>query len=208
MAAAALRALASGARDVLGTSLSESQRESFDKYLKLLRKWQRVQRLVGSDDPAWIVEHLFLDSLLFLKVLPQNLRSLADVGSGAGFPGLPIKIVRPDVGVTLIEARARRVSFLSQVVRELALDGVRVVNERVERLVCAEARAYDAVVMRCAGDLAALLERVAGLVRPGGLVVASGPPSRRDLPRGEWIEVPGLSRGSQRRFAVLRVQDL
>src|SRR5688572_4764254 len=108
---APLDLLESAGRAILGRPLDQHELAAFGKYLTLLVKWQRVQRLVGSSDPEWIVEHLFLDSLLFLQVLPAELESLADVGSGAGFPGIPIKIVRPDLRVTLIESRQRRVSF-------------------------------------------------------------------------------------------------
>ena len=84
--------------------------------------------MVGSDGPAWIVENLFLDSLLFLRVLPTPLHSLLDLGSGAGLPGIPLKIVRGDLELVLVESRRRRASFLSTVVRELALANVRVID--------------------------------------------------------------------------------
>ena len=103
-----LEALSRGAEAILGRRLSEAERDSFAKYLSLLLKWQKSHRLVGSDEPMWIVEHLFLDSLLFLKLLPASCRKLADVGSGAGLPGLPIKIVRRELDVLLVESRRRR----------------------------------------------------------------------------------------------------
>ncbi|MBI2014675.1 MAG: class I SAM-dependent methyltransferase, partial [Candidatus Rokubacteria bacterium] len=67
-------------------------------------KWQKTQRLIGSDDPAWIVENLFLDSLLFLRFLPTPVRSLLDLGSGAGLPGIPLKIVRGNLDLVLVES--------------------------------------------------------------------------------------------------------
>jgi 16S rRNA (guanine527-N7)-methyltransferase len=201
----ALEELASGAQSIVGRALTQSERERFDKYLNLLRKWQRAQRLVGSTDPVWIVEHLFLDSLLFLRVLPEGIESLADIGSGAGVPGIPIGIVRPQVQVVLIESRERRASFLTTVVRELGLRGVRVLNARAERVAEESPAAYSAVVMRCAGDLGDVLPAARRLVASGGVVVASGPPGRRALTQGEWIEVPGVRPGSTRRFAVHRV---
>jgi 16S rRNA (guanine527-N7)-methyltransferase len=197
--AAALDALASGARAILGGPLSDSQLDLFTKYLKLLQKWQRVQRLVGSDDPAWIVENLFLDSLLFLRVLPEHLTSLADVGSGAGFPGIPIKIVRPALRVVLIESRGKRASFLSAAVRELGLQDVEVVTARVERYAEEHPRAVDAVVMRCTGGFSELARIAGRLVVTGGAVIASGPPTPEPLAGVEWIEVPG-PRGSRRWF--------
>jgi 16S rRNA (guanine527-N7)-methyltransferase len=180
------------------------ERDQFNKYLNLLARWQRVHRLVGSEDPVWIVEHLFLDSLLFLKLLPSNTRSLLDLGSGAGLPGVPIKIVRSEVEVTLVESRRRRASFLSTAVRELGLKGAYVIADRAEeRLGELEGR-FDAVVMRCAGDLDEMIPFAAKLVRAHGLVICAGPPRPKPLSQGEWVEIPGLETGVTRRFAVYR----
>jgi 16S rRNA (guanine527-N7)-methyltransferase len=201
---APLDLLESAGRAILGRPLDQQELAAFDKYLTLLMKWQRVQRLVGSSDPEWIVEHLFLDSLLFLQVLPAELESLADVGSGAGFPGIPIKIVRPDLRVTLIESRQRRVSFLSAVVRELGLDRIQLLNERLERLGPDTEGTFGAVVMRCAGDPEVLLPDARRLVSQGGAIVLSGPPERRPIPTGEWTEVQGVRPGQTRRFAIYR----
>ena len=197
--------MAAGAQFILGRPLSVLELEAFDKYLALLQKWQRVQRLVGTAEPEWIVENLFLDSLLFLRVLPPDLVALADVGSGAGFPGIPMKIVLPDLDVTLIESRQRRASFLTAAMRELGLARVRVVSTRVEGVPEGLLGAFGAVVMRCAGGMEELLPSVSKLVSPGGMVVCSGPPARRPLEGGEWVEVPGYTPGRTRLFAVFRV---
>ena len=199
-----LGALASGGAPILGRPLYAAELESFDKYLKLLQKWQRTQRLVGSADAGWIVEHLFLDSLLFLRVLPPDVASIADVGSGAGLPGIPIKIVNPGVRLALIESRAKRSSFLSAAVRELDLRGADVVTARAEEYARDRGQTFDAVVMRCAGDFGALARAAQGLVAPGGVIVATGPPNPRSLDLGKWVEVPGVRPGSTRRFAVHR----
>ena len=202
---ASLDLLESAGRVILGRPLDQQELAAFGKYLTLLVKWQRVQRLVGSSDPEWIVEHLFLDSLLFLQVLPAELESLADVGSGAGFPGIPIKIVRPYMRVTLIESRQRRVSFLSAVVRDLGLDRIQLLNERLERLGPDTEGTFGAVVMRCAGDPEVLLPDARRLVSQGGAVVLSGPPEQRPISAGVWTEVQGVRPGQTRRFAVYRV---
>jgi 16S rRNA (guanine527-N7)-methyltransferase len=202
---APLDLLTSGARAILGRPLERQELDKFDKYLSLLVKWQKVQRLVGSGDPEWIVEHLFLDSLLFLRVLPDDLESIADVGSGAGFPGIPIKIVRPALRVALIESRQRRVSFLSAAVRELALGQVVVLSHRLEQLPDDTVGMFGAVVMRCAGDSRALLSGARLLVARGGVVVLSGPPQPRPITGGEWVEVPGVEPGHTRRFGVYRL---
>lgn len=200
----ALDALVRGARAILERPLTDPERELFYKYLMLLRQWQQSQRLVGSDEPGWIVENLFLDSLLFLRVLPARLGSLLDLGSGAGLPGIPIKIVRPEIQLVLLESRRRRASFLASAVRELALERVSVVSARAEAFAEKLVERFDAVVMRCAGDVERLFPLAAQFVVPGGPVIASGPPRQRPLSRGEWVTVAAGEAGRTRRFAVYR----
>jgi 16S rRNA (guanine527-N7)-methyltransferase len=199
-----MEALAAGAAPILGRSLSRREQDDFTKYLTLLLKWQRAHRLIGSAEPMWIVEHLFLDSLLFLKLLPASVRALADVGSGAGLPGLPIKIVRPEVQIALIESRRRRAMFLTTAIREIALTGARVLEGRVERLIQEHRGSFDAVVMRCAGDLEEMIPLAAGLLPDHGIVIASGPPRPKLISTVEWITVPGIKTGSTRLFGVYR----
>jgi 16S rRNA (guanine527-N7)-methyltransferase len=202
-----LASLSKGAQQILGRPLSRHEQDAFAKYLLLLIKWQKSQRLVGSTDPDWIVENLFLDSLLFLKVLPSPLRTLLDLGSGAGFPGIPLKIVLAEVELVLVESRRKRVSFLSSAVRELGLEHARVVGSRVEDVVDELEGRFDAVVMRCAGDPGHVIPIAARLVvRPGGTVAASGPPRPRPLPLGDWVTVATSGPPARtRRFAVYRI---
>ena len=199
-----LGALSRGAKAILDRPLTGPERDLFVKYLNVLIKWQKSQRLVGSAEPGWIIENIFLDSLLFLRVLPARLGSLLDLGSGAGLPGIPIKIVRPEIQLVLLESRQRRASFLSSAVRELALERVSVVSGRAEEFAEELAERFDAVVMRCAGDVERLFPLAAQFVVPGGLVVASGPPRQRPLSLGEWVTVVAEEGGKTRRFAVYR----
>ena len=196
--------LRSGARRILCRDLTNSEADQFCKYLNLLVKWQGVHRLLGSPDPHWIVERIFLDSLLFLRVLPPDAREVLDVGSGAGVPGIPLKLVIPDLRLTMVESRQRRASFLSTAVRELSLRDVRVIPERLESMVRNGADRFDAVVARCAGDVGYLFELGARLARPGGVVIASGPPKIHPLHVGEWITTPGINSGETRNFALYR----
>ena len=200
MTQAALRTLASGAEQILERPLTQVQIESFLKYLELLTKWQKAQRLVGSAEPGWIVENLFLDSLLFLKVLPMATQSLVDIGSGAGIPGLPIKIVEPSLAVTLVESRQRRVSFLRAVVRELGLGGVEVIGERLENLVDRLRGRFDVATMRCSGDPASIVSVALEIVKPGGTVVAAGSPDPATGAKASRVDVPDPVRGRTRRF--------
>jgi 16S rRNA (guanine527-N7)-methyltransferase len=187
---------------ILGRPLGSDEAAAFRKYLEILIKWQRIHRLVGSSSPEWIVDNLFLDSLLFLRVLPPSAASIVDVGSGAGFPGIPIKIVRPGLEVTLLEARERRGSFLSAAIRECGLQGIRVSIGRAEAAPSSMLSSFDAAVARCAGDPAMIGPLASRLVRSGGSVILSGPP---DGAVGVWVEVEGIRPGSIRRFAVRTV---
>jgi 16S rRNA (guanine527-N7)-methyltransferase len=182
--------------------LTDREHDLFGKYLDLLLKWQKVHRLIGSGDSRWIVSNVFLDSLLFLKLIPREALEILDVGSGAGIPGIPLKIVRSELHMTLVESRQRRASFLSTVVRELELRDIVVVSDRLETVVRDRAESFDAVVARCAGDLGYVFGIGAHLVRVGGLIIASGPPREHRLPAGRWVTVPGIQPGKSRRFAV------
>ena len=196
-------ALREGAQEILGRPLSEAQAQQFNKYSELLVKWQKVQRLVGSIDPASILDDLLLDSLLFVRVLPPNIRSLMDLGSGAGLPGIPLSIVLPEARVTLVEARQKRASFLSTVVRDLGLQRARVIASRAEALPAELVHSFDAVVMRCAGRLDEMMPLAARFVAPGGLVIASGPPQEEPLTAGSWTNITRPGRRGARLFAVL-----
>jgi 16S rRNA (guanine527-N7)-methyltransferase len=182
-----------GAAAILGRPLTERQADLSNKYLELLVKWQRSQRLIGSADPGWIVDHIFLDSLLFIRLLPPGAKRILDVGSGAGVPGVPLKIGLPDAALTLLESRAKRVSFLSAVVRELGLRDCEVLHARLHAIRDVRGSQYDAVVMRCTADPTALRDTALSLLIRGGALIASGPPKRRPVSTGEWREVEGPS---------------
>lgn len=158
--------------------------------------------MIGSDDPTWIVKSVFLDSLLFRRVLPAAAQNVLDAGSGAGIPGIPLKLVDPALRLTMVESRQRRASFLATAIRELSLSETRLVSGRLEAMVRESPDQFDAVVARCAGDVGYLFGIGAHLVRPGGIVIASGPPKEYPLPAGQWVTVPGVSPGETRRFAV------
>ena len=180
--------------DALGRPITGAERDTIYKYLNLLIKWQRSQRLVGSNEPSWIVDHVIVDSLLFSRALPAGVRSVADVGSGAGIPDIPLAIVLSQVDVTLIEARQKRASFLAAAIRELMLRNCRLVNCRLEDVGHQLGARVDAVVMRCAGSPTALVPQVLQILAPGGVVIASGPPKRTVISLGSWLEIEGPDR--------------
>ena len=188
--------------DALGRQIAPAETAKLVNYLKLLIKWQKAQRLIGSDHPTWIVDNIIVDSLLFRRALPVDIARLADVGSGAGVPGIPLAVVMPTSAVELIEARQKRGSFLAAAIRELVLQNSRVINKRLEDVRGELAGRFDAVVMRCAGSPTALVPDVRPILAPGGIVVASGPPEWVRVSVGTWSEVQGPN--GPRRFWVYR----
>jgi 16S rRNA (guanine527-N7)-methyltransferase len=113
-----------GAR-ALGLDLTPEQIEQFLIFLDLLLRWNRKMNLTALRTPPQIISRHFLDSLLLLPHLPETGR-LLDLGSGAGFPGLPLKIARPGLSIDLAEATAKKASFLKEAVRRLRMSGISV----------------------------------------------------------------------------------
>ncbi len=134
----------------LGLRLDSSQVQTFGRYLAEILRWSRRINLTGLHSPDEIVREGFLDSLGCLALFPLSARHVLDIGPGAGFPSLPLKIVRPHLAVTLLEPSRKKASFLRHVVRCLALTDIRLVQERAERFAKAsgEASAYDIVFAR------------------------------------------------------------
>jgi 16S rRNA (guanine527-N7)-methyltransferase len=130
--------------------------------------WNRKFNLTGLEDPKRMVVELFLDSLLPSPFLPGE-GNLLDVGSGAGFPGLPLKIHCPQRNTVLLEPNSKKVSFLRHVIRLIKLGGLQTIKNRVEQLP-KEAR-YDMVTARALAEFGKTLECCAPRVNPGGFLV-------------------------------------
>lgn len=184
--------------------------DAFSRYLCLLLRWNRTHSLTAYRDRGVILEKLFLDSLLFLRFLPPHIHRVLDLGSGAGIPGIPLKIVQPQYSLTLIEARRRRTSFLATVVRELGLEDVRVLTGRAEALIKqfpGLGGEFDAVLTRAAGSLDIIAPLALRFLKPGGRFLASGPPLWKfvGLPvsPASWHIVTSPTSGSKRRLLLL-----
>ncbi len=169
-----MQLLAAGARALLELELTPGQLAAFDTYARLLREWnERFNLTAITDDEGIQVKH-FLDSLSVLKVLPAGPLRLIDVGTGAGFPGLPLKLVRPELTLTLVEATGKKITFLEAVVGELGLRGVTAVKARAEEIGQdrAHRERYDWAVARAVAELPVLLEYLLPLVKVGGRALA------------------------------------
>jgi 16S rRNA (guanine527-N7)-methyltransferase len=143
--------------------------ERLAAYLRLIEKWNRVHNLTAIREPDQMVVLHILDSL---SVLPHvaKAKSLLDVGSGAGLPGIALAIARPDLAVTLLDSSHKKAAFLSQAKAELALANVEVVCERVEQW--HPATSFDLVVSRAFAEIAEFVSQSKHLVAPGGMLLA------------------------------------
>ncbi|MBZ5538972.1 MAG: 16S rRNA (guanine(527)-N(7))-methyltransferase RsmG [Acidobacteriia bacterium] len=136
---------------------SSQQIEQVLLYLKLLLKWNDKVNLTAIRDPLEILHRHFCESMFAAENVPIERGRLADVGSGAGFPGLPLKIMRPELEIFLIESNLKKATFLAEVIRELALVKTRVIVGRYEDL-GEELAPLDFVCSRALGDFDAFLK--------------------------------------------------
>jgi 16S rRNA (guanine527-N7)-methyltransferase len=156
----------------LALSLPSSAAEQLMAYVMLLAKWNRSYNLTAIRDPLDMVSHHLLDSLAVLPhlpVAPANAR-LADVGSGAGLPGIPLALARPEWQVTLIESNQKKAAFLRQAAIELRLANVEVREGRAEAWQPREP--FALVLSRAFAELAAFIAACRHLLAPGGLFAA------------------------------------
>jgi len=127
------------------------------QYIALLQKWNDKINLTAIRDPLEILYRHFCESMFGNVAIPVEKCRLADVGSGGGFPGLPMKIIQPEVDLVLIESNIKKATFLTEVVRELGLTGVRVLVRRFEEL-SEEVAPLDIVCARAVGEFEVFLE--------------------------------------------------
>ena len=112
-------------------TFEKSQIEQFYKYMNLLIEWNEKINLTAIIEPEEIILKHFIDSLTICKYIENN-ATLADVGTGAGFPGIPLKIYRPDIKITLVDSLNKRINFLNEVINNLELKNIVTIHSRVE----------------------------------------------------------------------------
>lgn len=157
-----------------GTDLTIDQGNMFDEYMRLLIEWNQKMNLTAITDPEGITVKHFLDSLLVLKSvdIPEGAK-LIDVGTGAGFPGIPLKIARQDTKLTLLDSLKKRLVFLEHTLSRIGLDA-EIIHARAEETSrTPEYReTYDFVVSRAVSKLNILAEYCLPYLKPGGIFVA------------------------------------
>lgn len=170
----------------MGVDLTSEQLEQFCQYADLLVEWNQKMNLTAITDPEGIAVKHFADSLCAWKVIdsvrkekPDRRISLIDVGTGAGFPGIPLKILFPDLKVVLLDSLQKRLTFLETVIHVLGLSDIRCVHDRAEEGAHRPKmrEQFDMVTARAVASLPVLLEYCAGYAKVGGYFLAYKGPS-------------------------------
>lgn len=158
-----------------GTELSEEQCGQFYQYYSMLVEKNKVMNLTAIVEEEDVIKKHFLDSISIVKAIPEvSFSSLIDIGTGAGFPGLPIKLACPDANVVLLDSLQKRVSFLLEVCFELGLKGIEAFHGRAEEFSRKPEyrEQFDFAVSRAVARLPVLLEYALPFVKVGGTFVA------------------------------------
>jgi len=163
----------------IGIEYSEQQVEAFIAYLSELKKWNKAYNLTAlKTDRDIIIKH-FLDSLLFAKALPPEVLTLADIGSGAGFPGIPVKIMRSDLSVFLIEPTQKKAVFLRHICSKLQLRNIEIIDKRIEEV---KGLQVDVAVTRALYGVREFIEKAKGILNKKGILILSkGPGLEKEL---------------------------
>ena len=158
----------------LGITLNEIQKKQFISYYEILVEWNKVMNLTGITEYEEVNEKHFVDSLSIVKAIDINkVESIIDIGTGAGFPGIPLKIAFPHLKVVLLDSLNKRIKFLDTVIDELGLNGIKTIHGRAEDFAKREEyrEKFDLCVSRAVANLATLSEYCIPYVKKEGLFV-------------------------------------
>ena len=158
----------------LGIALTDKQKQQFDKFYELLVEWNKVMNLTGITEYEEVNEKHFVDSLSIVKALDmKSVKSVIDVGTGAGFPGIPLKIAFPHLKVVLLDSLNKRINFLNTVIAELGLTDIKTIHGRAEDYAkqTEYREKFDLCVSRAVANLSTLSEYCLPYVSSDGLFV-------------------------------------
>jgi len=156
------------------------------RYADLLAEKNRVMNLTAITDPDEVARLHFLDSAALLTLADFRGKAAVDVGTGAGFPGLPLRILEPSLRLTLLDAQRKRVDFLREVCGDLKLEDVETIHSRAEEFAQERRESFDIAVSRAVAALPVLAELCLPLVKPGGVFLAM-----KSVDCGEELDATG-----------------
>ena len=180
--------------------LQSQTEQKFSVYLALLLRWNTRINLTAVRDPQEVLTRHFLESIAAARALPPGLRTLLDLGSGAGFPGIPIALCRPEISVTLAESQNKKAAFLQEAVRTLSLTA-RVFAGRAETL----SEAFDCVTLRAVDRMTQAIATASDLVSPNGwlaIMTSSAQARSVQIANFQWTD-PVILPGSDRRILTI-----
>ena len=181
---------------ILGIEISCDMLDSFRIHYELLTEFNKHTNLTSIEGEEEVAVKHFLDSLTYFKATEiMDNQHIVDVGSGAGFPGIPLKVKSPLLAITLVESSLKRVKFLECLISSLRLPDVKIIRSRAEDMgrINTQREKYDVAVARGVAELAVLSELCLPLVKPGGVFIAfKGPSIEGELTEsGKAIEIMG-----------------
>lgn len=158
---------------LLDVRFSVKQQEQFFEYMKLLIEWNEKMNLTAITEPEEIILKHFIDSITILRDIEDN-STVVDVGTGAGFPGIPLSIMNPTLKITLVDSLNKRLIFLQEVVNKLQLKNVELIHARAEEFGQNKKyrESFDVATSRAVANLSTLSEYLISLVKVGGKVLA------------------------------------
>lgn len=195
--------------------LPEEQIEKFYKYMNLLIEWNEKMNLTAIVEPSEIIEKHFIDSLLVLPYIDKN-KKIIDVGTGAGFPGIPLKIVDESAEITLLDSLQKRIKFLEEIIQNLNLNKIEAVHSRAEEYAIKHREQYDIAISRAVANMSTLVEYLLPYVKVNGVAICmKGPNIEEELEKSkkaikvlggqiEKVEYFALGEDMQRNIIIIK----